>query len=156
MKMFLCSWDSKRNVPKVYLTFDDALAIIRKLDKSYAGHSENHQSCGLKYAGHDTGYPSWGVVIEHFKRPQDKSVLECLKWLMVQAKQYDTTVSLHINMHDAYEISPLWKDYDENNIILKDRIGRPIKGDVFLLPIIIFAADIGIGLRPCRRDEKYA
>jgi hypothetical protein len=111
---------------------------------------------GWQYAGHDTGYPSWGVVIEHFKRPQDKSVLECLKWLMVQAKQYDTTVSLHINMHDAYEISPLWKDYDENNIIFKDRIGRPIKGDLFLLPIIIFAADIGIGLRPCRRDEKYA
>ena len=113
MKMFLCSWDSKKNVPKVNLSFDDALAIIRKLDKSYAGHSENHILWARSTPGHDTGYPSWGVVIEHFKRPQDKSVLECLKWLMVQAKQYDTTVSLHINMHDAYEISPFGKDYDE-------------------------------------------
>ena len=99
---------------EVYFTFDDALAIIRKLDKSYA----EDRPLIRAGTGYDTGYPSWGVVIEHFLLGRRTSRgWSALKWLMVQAKQYDTTVSLHINMHDAYEISPLWKDYDENNII---------------------------------------
>jgi hypothetical protein len=34
-------------------------------------------------------------------------------------------------MYNAFENSRLWKTYDENNIILKDKNGVPIRGEVF-------------------------
>ena len=36
---------------------------------------------------------------------------------MREACRYNTTVSLHINMNDAYENSPLWHDYEEMGVI---------------------------------------
>ena len=44
------------------------------------------------------------------------------------------TVSLHINMFDAYEDSPLWKEYLEKDIIAKDSGGHPLKGEVMDAP----------------------
>jgi len=131
MKIFLCSRDSKGNVDKVYLTFDDALAVIRKLDNLTLGIPKIVYLVGWQYTGHDSGYPSWSVVNERLKRPQDRTAEESLKWLIAQARPYHTTVSLHINMFDAYDNSPLWDIYEQKNIVLKDKNGRPIKGEVF-------------------------
>lgn len=131
MKLFLCSRDAGGNVNQVYLTFDDALEVIKKLDNLTLGIPKIVYLVGWQFNGHDSGYPSWGVVNEHLKRPQDKTALQSLQWLMQQARQYHTTVSLHINMIDAYMDSPLWNAYVENNIILKDKSGTPIKGEVF-------------------------
>ena len=36
--------------------------------------------------------------------------------------QYNTTVSLHLNMFDAYEDSPLWEQYVKNDIIARNRM----------------------------------
>ena len=49
---------------------------------------------------------------------------------MDNAWEYHTAVSLHINMMDAYQDSPLWKSYDDSNIILKDKSGTPIMGEI--------------------------
>jgi hypothetical protein len=126
MKIFLCESD-KGKVKKVYLTFEDALSVIRKLDNLTLGIPKIVYLTGWQFTGHDSGYPDWSVVNERLKRPQDKTALDSLKWLMAQARQYHTTVSLHINMADAYMNSPLWKTYDENDIILKDVDRQPIK-----------------------------
>jgi len=54
------------------------------------------------------------------KRPQDANAIESLKWLMKEAEAYHTTVSLHINMFDAYEDSPLGDEYITKDIIAKN------------------------------------
>jgi hypothetical protein len=131
MKMFLCSRDAQGSIAKVYLRFDEALEVIKKLDNLTLGIPKIIYLVGWQFNGHDSGYPSWSVVNESLKRPQDESALKSLKWLMEQARHYHTTVSLHINMIDAYRNSPLWEVYDENNIVIKDKDGNPIKGEVF-------------------------
>jgi len=86
---------------------------------------------GWQYNGHDSKYPALGEVNQALKREQDPTALESLQWLIREAKAYNTTVSLHINMIDAYEESPLWKEYFDNDIIAKDKEGKPIKGEDF-------------------------
>ncbi len=131
MKMFLCSRDGAGNVKQVYLRFEDALEEIKKLDRLTLGIPKIIYLVGWQFTGHDSGYPSWSVVNASLKRKQDSTALQSLHWLIRQAKQYHTTVSLHINMIDAFESSPLWDTYFKNDIIIKDRDGKPIPGEVF-------------------------
>jgi hypothetical protein len=130
MKMHLCDRDADGNVSKVYLNFSDALEVIKKLDNVTLGIPKIIYLVGWQFNGHDSKYPSWNKVNERLKRPEDKNAEQSLKWLMVEARKYHTTVSLHINMIDAYKDSPLWETYDKNNIILKDNSGEPIQGEV--------------------------
>jgi hypothetical protein len=84
---------------------------------------------GWQHNGHDSKYPDWSVVNPRLKRPQDATAVESLRWLMAEGFKYHTTVSLHINMLDAYQDSPLWSTYLRHNIIAKDEHGRLIKGE---------------------------
>jgi hypothetical protein len=131
MKIFLCRRDSTGHVARVYLTFEQALDVIRKLDNVTLGIPKIVYLVGWQFTGHDSGYPAWNVINARLKRREDRDALQSLKWLMNEAKRYHTTVSLHINMFDAYKDSPLWDLYDKNNIILKDSSGKPIEGEVF-------------------------
>lgn len=115
----------------VYLTYEQALEVIRKLDNITLGIPKIVYLTGWQSTGRDPGYPSWDVFNESLKRTQDQSALQSLKWLLNEAKRYHTTVSLHINMFDAFKDSPLWKTYDQMNVIIKDASGAPIKGEVF-------------------------
>ena len=46
-------------------------------------------------------------------------------------KKYNTDVSLHINMNDAYENSPDWAEYLEKDAIIKNPDGSLRKGGVW-------------------------
>jgi hypothetical protein len=131
MKFFLCNRDSLGNVRKVYLTYPDVLEVIKKIDNFTLGIPKIVYLVGWQYNGHDSKYPSWDKMNESLKRPQDSTALQSLKWLIGEAKAYHTSISLHINMIDAYEDSPLWKEYLEKDIIAKDSSGNPIRGEVF-------------------------
>ena len=131
-KFFLCSRNGEGNVEKVFLTFETALEVIRKLDNISLGIPKIVYLVGWQYNGHDSKYPAWDEVNKHLKREEDATALASLKWLIKEAQQYNTTVSLHINMIDAFEDSPLWSTYLENDIIAKDSLGVPIKGEVFM------------------------
>ncbi|HVU83566.1 MAG TPA: endo-alpha-N-acetylgalactosaminidase family protein, partial [Puia sp.] len=78
---------------------------------------------GWQYNGHDSKYPAWFEANEKLKRAQDRTAIESLRWLMGEAKKYHTTVSVHINMFDAYEDSPLWEEYAKNNIVARSADG---------------------------------
>lgn len=130
-KFFLCSRNGEGNVEKVYLKFEDVLKELRKLDNITMGIPKIVYLVGWQYNGHDSKYPAWGEVNNHLKRDQDSTALESLKWLFKEAKNYNTTISLHINMLDAFKDSPLWSEYLEKDIIAKDSVGIPIKGEVF-------------------------
>jgi hypothetical protein len=151
MKITLCHKDSRGGVGKVYLTFEQALEVIRKLDNLTLGIPKIVYLVGWQFTGHDSGYPSWGVVNQRLKRLQDDSAVQSLRWLLREAKQYHTTVSLHINMTDAYESSPLWQTYLVNNVILKDAHGNPIGAEQAYQ--ISYAQEWKLGFAQRRIDE---
>jgi hypothetical protein len=130
MKIFLCEKDAKGGVKQVYLSFEQALDVIKRLDNITCAIPKIVYLVGWQYDGHDSKYPSWAEVNQQLKRPQDRTALESLRWLMREGKKYHTTVSLHLNMFDAFEDSPLWDTYVKHDIIAKDRQGKVIFGEV--------------------------
>ncbi|RMD83584.1 MAG: hypothetical protein D6820_02105 [Lentisphaerae bacterium] len=80
----------------------------------------------------DHVYPCWFCLDERFKRPQDASAWESLRWLMKEAREScNTLLSLHINMLDAYRESPWWETYEKYDIVHKQKDGTPSKGTVW-------------------------
>ncbi|WP_170069047.1 endo-alpha-N-acetylgalactosaminidase family protein [Cecembia rubra] len=108
---------------EVKLNCEQALDVIRRVDNLTLGIPKIIYLVGWQYYGHDSKYPAWFEGNERIKRPQDANALESIKWLMNEARNYNTTVSLHINMSDAYEDSPLWDVYLQNDIISKNKDG---------------------------------
>jgi hypothetical protein len=106
------------------VTFEQALAVIQKVDALTLGIPKIVYLVGWQAGGHDWGYPEWGPVDPALKRPQDATALDSLKWLINAAREYHTTVSLHINMFDAYKSSPLWEEYIQKDVIARNRNGE--------------------------------
>ena len=115
---------------KVELDFEQALEVIKRLDNITLGVPKIIYLVGWQHDGHDSKYPDWSVVNPRLKREQDATALDSLKWLMAEGFNHNTTVSLHLNMFDAYADSPLWDTYLKNDIIAKDRNGVLIKGEI--------------------------
>jgi len=131
MKIFLAERTDEGRGCKVYLTFEQALDVIERLDRITCGAPKIVYLVGWQYNGHDSKYPAWGEVNPRLKRAQDATALASLKWLMREGRRHHTTVSLHVNALDAYEDSPLWQEYLAKDIIAKDKRGAPLKGIVW-------------------------
>ncbi|MGQ7870743.1 endo-alpha-N-acetylgalactosaminidase family protein [Sunxiuqinia sp. sy24] len=123
MKLFLSKPDSEGK-PMVANTFEDAMEIIKITDELTLGVPKIIYLVGWQYNGHDDKYPAFFGVNEALKREQDATARESLIWLMEEARKYHTVVSLHINMTDAYDDSPLWPEYVENDLISKTPNGN--------------------------------
>ncbi len=130
MKIFLAERTDRGRGCRVYLTFEQALEVMERLDRITCGAPKIVYLVGWQYNGHDSKYPAWAEVNPRLKRAQDATALESLKWLMREGPKHHTTVSLHINMLDAYEESPLWREYLDKDIIAKDKRGGPLKGEM--------------------------
>jgi len=115
----------KKGGSKVINTFESALEIIKTADNLSLGVPKILYLVGWQYNGHDDKYPAFFEVNKAL-RSQDKDACESLLWLMKEAKKYHTIVSLHINMTDAYEDSPLWGEYVEKDMISKTGSGKPM------------------------------
>ncbi len=122
MKMLL-SVVNKDGSSNVVCDLDKALSIIQKTDVITLGVPKIIYMVGWQYNGHDDKYPAFFEVNPALKRPQDATALKSLNWLIKEAKKYHTTVSLHINMTDAYENSPLWKEYVDKDMLSKNADG---------------------------------
>ncbi len=121
MKMYMASqWGDGSYV---LITFEQALEKIRQVDSITRGIPKIVYLVGWQYNGHDAKYPAWHEVNEDLKRPEDATALDSYLWLCDQALQYNTTVSVHINMTDAYEDSPLWDAYVEHGLIARNLDG---------------------------------
>uniref|UniRef100_UPI003216E118 endo-alpha-N-acetylgalactosaminidase family protein n=1 Tax=uncultured Draconibacterium sp. TaxID=1573823 RepID=UPI003216E118 len=123
MKLFLSKPDSEGN-SMVANTFENALEIIKTTDQLTLGVPKIVYLVGWQYNGHDDKYPAFFGVNVALKREQDATARESLIWLMEEASKYHTVVSLHINMTDAYNDSPLWPEYVENDLISKTTNGN--------------------------------
>ena len=108
----------------VICTFEEALEVMRKTDNLTRGIPKIVYLVGWQKGGHDHGYPSWAEVNPRLKRAQDANALESLRWLIREARKLHTTVSLHLNMVDAYRQSPLWDEYVAKDCFAKDSDGK--------------------------------
>ena len=109
---------------EVLCTFEEALEVIRKTDNLTRGIPKIIYLVGWQEDGDDHGYPAWSEVNPRMKRAQDAIALDSLRWLIREARKINTTVSLHINMTDAYKHSPLWDEYAAKDCFAKDASGQ--------------------------------
>ncbi len=123
-----CTRGGDGAVDTVYMTFEDLLAMTRCIHNLTCGVPQINYIVGWHHEGHDSKYPDWSEVNRHLKRDGDETALESLRWLIREARQYRSTISLHLNMMDAYTDSPLWDEYVEKDIIAKDKDGNVIRG----------------------------
>ena len=120
---------------EVFCTFEEALEVIRKTDNLTRGIPKIIYLVGWQQGGHDHGYPAWSEVNPRLKRPHDATALASLRWLIREGRKLNTTVSLHLNMVDAYRHSPLWDEYVAHDCFAKDESGNllvagiQVKGD---------------------------
>jgi hypothetical protein len=131
----LASDPTFRKGHEVFCTFEQALEVIRKTDNLTRGIPKIIYLVGWQKGGHDHGYPAWSEVNPRLKRPQDATALASLRWLIREGRNFNTTVSLHLNMVDAYRHSPLWDQYVAHDCFAKDESGNllvagiQVKGD---------------------------
>lgn len=113
------------------VTFEEALRTIRVIHDVTGGLEQVPYLVGWQFDGHDSKYPSWAEVNPRLKRPEDPDARASFLWLAEEARQLNAFVSVHVNMSDAYETSPLWKEYRENGLILCGKDGQPRKAGVW-------------------------
>lgn len=104
----------------VFCNFEQALRYIQETDRLTRGIPKIIYLVGWQYNGHDDKYPAWDEINPHLKRSEDLSARDSYLWLIEEAKRYNTTVSVHVNMTDAYEDSPHWKTYIEHDFISRN------------------------------------
>ncbi len=115
---------------EVFCTFEESLEVIRKTDNLTRGIPKIIYLVGWQKGGHDHGYPAWSEVNPRLKRKEDATALDSLRWLIREGSRFNTTVSLHLNMVDAYEKSPLWEEYVAKDCFAKDESGKLLVGGI--------------------------
>lgn len=136
---------------KVYITCEKAVEIIKGMNNITLGMPKIVYLVGWQYNGHDSKYPAFFQGNKGVMRAQDNDPLESLRWVMKEGKKYNTSVSVHINMIDAYEDSPLWETYVANNIISRDETGA-LRGGEWGYPIS-YAQEWKLGFTQKRIDK---
>ena len=105
------------------------LEQIKKIDNVTRGIPKVIILCGWQTyvqnkATWDTQFPSFVVTSDDFI---DKTIGEtpedAIRWLMAEAKKYNTDVSFHLDFALAQEHSPLWKEYAELDLLCKNADG---------------------------------
>lgn len=109
-----------------YITqnFETVLNNIRKIDAISRGMNKIVYLVGWQYNGHDDGYPAFFSFNEKLKRQEDATARDSYLYVQKVAKeQYNTNVSVHINVNDAYYSSPLWDLYAEKDLLSRNNDG---------------------------------
>lgn len=110
---------------KVHCTFDEALEAVKQIDRMTPGYTKVIYLVGWQYNGHDDRYPEFFEVNPKLKSPQDATALDSLLRLVEESKKYNTVISYHINISDAYQESKLWPEYIAHGLIVCGRNGKP-------------------------------
>ena len=144
----------------VLCTFAQALEVIRRADRLTRGMPKIVYLVGWQKGGHDHGYPSWDEVNPRLKRAEDPTALASLRWLIREARRYHTTVSLHLNMVDAYRQSPLWDEYVAHDCLARDEKGELLSPGIAMEgePIynVVYPREWAAGLAQRRIDRLIA
>lgn len=131
MKMFLAKPDFEHNRSEVLITFRQALEIIKVIDNLTQGIRKIVYLVGWQGLGHDDCYPEMEEINEYLKEPGDSSAAEALRSLYEEAKKYNTVVSFHGNLADAYSATPCSAELVATDSVLKNKDGSPAVIEVF-------------------------
>ncbi len=131
MKMFLAKPDFEHNRSQVLITFRQALEIIKAVDNLTQGIRKIIYLVGWQGLGHDDCYPEMEQVNEYLKESDEKSAREALWNLYEQAKKYNTVISFHGNLADAYSATPCSPELVATDSVLKNSDGSPAVIEVF-------------------------
>ena len=113
----------------VRMTCEKAFEAIKGMDEISLGLPKIVYLVGWQYNGHDSKYPAFFEGNREIARSCDTDPLDSVRWLMREAKKHHTAVSLHINLFDAYDDSPLFDEYVRADVLAKDKDGKLILGD---------------------------
>ena len=125
MKIDMAIPDYEKNISVVWQNCTEVLDTIIAIDTITLWVSKIVYLVGWQYLGHDDKYPAFFEVNKGIKCDENTSPEDSLNWLISEAKKYNTVVSLHINLSDAYMDSPLWDTYIEHDLIVKNMFGKP-------------------------------
>ena len=131
MKMYLAEPDFEKGCSKVFITFEQALEMIKVLDSLTQGIEKIVYLVGWQGLGHDDCYPEMEVVNEALKRDCDATARDSLFWLFEEAKKYHTVISFHGNLADAYRDTPCFEALAATNSVVNDINGKPAVIEVF-------------------------
>ena len=131
MKMFLAKPDFEHNRSEVLITFKQALEIIKAVDNLTQGIRKIVYLVGWQGLGHDDCYPEMEEVNEFLKEPGDASARDALWNLFEAAKKYNTVVSFHGNLADAYGATPCAPELVRTDSVLKYKDGSTAVIEVF-------------------------
>ncbi len=131
MKMYLADPDFKNNRSNVKITFAEALDIIRAVDNMTHGIRKIIYLVGWQGLGHDDCYPEMEQVNEYLKWNCDETARDSLYRLFNEAKKYNTVVSFHGNLADAYSDTPCFPELAATNSVVNGIDGKPAVIEVF-------------------------
>lgn len=132
VKMFMSSPKMGMNEDYTYgaigtnvnMTYTDVINNIRYMDAISRGMHKIVYLVGWQYNGHDDQYPAFWGFNSSLTGGEGASAKE--SYLNVQKKakeEYNTTVSVHINMTDAREDSFYWPTYVANDMLCRNKHG---------------------------------
>lgn len=131
MKMFLAKPDYENNTSDVLINFGQALEIIKSIDNITQGIEKIIYLVGWQGLGHDDLYPEMNVINPYLKRDCDATAKDSLLWLIENAKKYNTVISYHGNVADAYKASPTHKEFVKAGAVLKHSDGTAAVIEIF-------------------------
>lgn len=129
--MFLAKPDFENNRSEVFITFEQAMEIIKMIDNITQGIEKIIYLVGWQGLGHDDTYPEMDVINHYLKRDCDATAKESLIWLVENAKKYNTVISYHGNVADAYRASPTHEEFVKAGAVLRNEDGTPAVIEVF-------------------------
>ena len=125
LKMFLAEPDFERHCSKVFISFEQALELIRAVDNITQGIPKIIYLVGWQGLGHDDCWPEMDVVNDCLKRDCDATGRDSLLWLIEAAKRYHTVVSVHANISDVVSEQGIFDELAAAHAICNDIEGRP-------------------------------
>lgn len=120
---FDVAYPDNKGGSNVVMNYEQALDNIKKIDAVTRGVKKIVYLVGYQYNGHDTGYPALSLFNKALKREQDATPRASYLWLKKEAAKYNTIVSVHTNLNDAWMSSPLWHTYYKNDLLCKNSDG---------------------------------
>ena len=142
----------------VTTTMDQVRDIIRKTYEVSGGIHQIIYLVGWQYDGHDSKYPSWDKVGDHCKSSWSDDPLTSLRMLMREVREkYNCDLSLHLNMTDAHEDSPMWQTYCDKKLLCYNKDGKsPTVGGAYKWHSISLVKEWRAGVSQKRIDDLLA
>ncbi|GAA2247178.1 endo-alpha-N-acetylgalactosaminidase family protein [Herbiconiux moechotypicola] len=134
-------------------TVEEVLDYMEEIDNYTRGVPKIAILVGFQEGGHDHQFPQWGPInseLTSTAHPEWDGPT-ALQYLMEQSKAFNTSSTVHVNLVDAYESSPVWDYYSENGLLSRDSEGDFIPGWLAPAPL---GQSYRVNLQAAWEDEQ--